>query len=73
MDGKSEHSKSTKFYPSLIKEKPLRSLSSHHSIDNESSFEHFICVKCSAPKHEAKLTANALFHQISHYKIIDQT
>lgn len=39
----------------------------------EISFEHFICVESSAPKNEAQFPANALFHKISYYKIMDKT
>jgi hypothetical protein len=60
-------------FPKSDYRQPFKSLCSHHGIRHEISFEHVTCAESSAPKTEAKLPANALFHHISYYKIMDKT
>jgi len=54
----------------MNQEKPLKSPCSLHENDTESCLGHFMCSWCTFPKYEANLNTNALFIQISHYKII---
>ena len=51
-------------------EKPLKSPCSLQENVTESCFGHFMCSWCTFPKYEANLNTNALFLQMSHYKII---
>jgi len=59
--------------PQVWLQKTTQNLCSHHGIGTEISFEHFTCIESSAPKIETKLPADALFHQISYYKIMAKT
>jgi len=54
----------------MNQEKTLKSPCSLHQNVTESCFGHFMCSWCTFPKYEANLNTNALFLQISHYKII---
>jgi len=52
------------------KKKTLKSPCSLHENVSKNCFGHFMCSWFTFPKYEANLNTNALFLQISHYKII---